>query len=75
MISVKRHIYDAKKLRLGHVLPLSVGDSVISLFLEGFIFHKTSHMRSFMKIKTLAKISEFTVSVKKENIYITVSVK
>ena len=27
---------------------------------RGFYFHETSHIRSFAKIKTLAKISEFT---------------
>ena len=39
-----RPICDIKNLRLGHDLPLSVNDRVISLFCEGFIFHETSHI-------------------------------
>ena len=42
-----------KKMRIGHDLPVSVNDRVIS---RGFYFHKTSLMRSF------AKISKFTVN-------------
>ena len=47
----KRHFCDAKNLRLGHVLQLSVDKIVISLFLEGVYFHETLHMPSFAKIK------------------------
>ena len=42
--SVKRHICDAKNSRLGHDLPISVKDLVISAFREDFILHETSHM-------------------------------
>ena len=38
--SVKRHICDAKNSRLGHDLPVSVNDRVISPFLEDLIFTK-----------------------------------
>ena len=38
--SVKRHICDTKKLQLGHDLPLSVNERVISPFLEVHIFTK-----------------------------------
>ena len=58
--SVKRHICDAKNLRLGHDLPISVNDRVISPFREDFIFTK---LAKFRKNKTLAKISEFTVAI------------
>ena len=56
--SVKRRICDTKNSPLGHDLPASVNDRVISPFLEDFIFHETS---KFLENKTLAKISEFTV--------------
>ena len=39
-ISAKRHICDAKSLRLGHDLPISVNDRVLSPFREDFIFAK-----------------------------------
>ena len=51
--SFKRHICHVKNLRLGHDLPSSV-NRVIS---RGFYFEK------FHETKTLAKISEFTVSI------------
>ena len=38
--SAKRHICDAKNLRLGHDLHISVNDRVISTFQEDFIFAK-----------------------------------
>ena len=38
--SIKRHICDAKNLRLGHDLPSSVDERMILLFREGFIFTK-----------------------------------
>ena len=55
--SFKRHICDVKNSRLGHDLPISVNDRVISAFLggEGGYFHETSHMRSFVKIKPSRK--------------------
>ena len=37
-ISAKRHICEIKILPLGHDLPISVNDRVISPFLEGFTF-------------------------------------
>ena len=53
--SIKRHICDAKNLRLGHDLHISVkGQSDFGLS-RGFYFHETSHMRSFAKIKPLQK--------------------
>ena len=58
--SVKRYICDAIKLRLGHVLPLSVNDRVTSAFLKGFIFTNFAYAK-FRENKTLEKISEFTV--------------
>ena len=36
----KRHICDVKSLPLGHDLPISVNNRVISPFREGFIFIK-----------------------------------
>ena len=33
----ERHIWDAKKSRLGHDLPISVNDRVISPFRQDFI--------------------------------------
>ena len=38
--SVKRHTCDSKNLRLGHDLPISVSDRLISPFHEGLIFTK-----------------------------------
>ena len=55
---IKRHSCDVKNLPLGHDLPSSVNDKMIS---RGFYFQETSHVRSFVKIKPLPKISEFTV--------------
>ena len=50
--SIKRRICHVKNLRLGHDLPLSVNDRVISPFFNGFIFVKLRIiMRSFTKIK------------------------
>ena len=40
--SIKRHICDAKKSRLGHDLPSSVNNRMILLFRVGFIFTKLS---------------------------------
>ena len=56
--SVKRHICDVENSRLGHDLPRSVNDRVISAFREDFVFTKYV---MFRENKTLAKISEFTV--------------
>ena len=53
--NVKSHIYDIKNSRLGHDLPISVNDEMISPFREGYIFTK------FRENKALAKISEYTV--------------
>ena len=52
---VKRHICDVKYSRLGHDIPISLNDRVISPFRKGFIFTK------LRENKTLAKISKFTV--------------
>ena len=49
--SIKRHICDIKNSRLGHDLPISVNDRMISPFWEGYICEN----------KTLVEISEFTV--------------
>ena len=38
--SVKRHICDIKKSRIGHYLPISENDRVISSILKGLIFTK-----------------------------------
>ena len=35
--SVKRHIFHVQNLRLGHDLPTSVNDRMISPFREGFL--------------------------------------
>ena len=45
-----------KKSSLGHDLPTSLNDRVISPFRKGFIFTKL-HMRSFAKIKPARKRS------------------
>ena len=45
--SVKRHISEAKHLRIGHDLPSSVNDRVISPFCKGFIFTK---LRIFINV-------------------------
>ena len=58
--SVKRHINDVKNSRLGHDLPTSVNDIVISPFREG-IFSRNFAYAKFRENKTLVKISEFTV--------------
>ena len=58
--SIKRHICDVRNSRLGHDIRISVNNRVILPFREGFNFTKL-RMRSFAKIKTLAKNSEFTV--------------
>ena len=52
---VKRHICHVKNSRLGQDLPASGNDRVIPPFLEDFFFHETSHMRSFVKIKSSQK--------------------
>ena len=72
--SVKRHICHVKNSRVGHDLPKSINDKFISPFHKGFIFMKVSkgakirkrynqvpHAK-FRENKTLAKISEFTVT-------------
>ena len=38
--SVERHICDVKNLQLGHDLPISIKDRLISQFWEDFIFMK-----------------------------------
>ena len=40
MNHIKRHFCDVKNSRLGHDLPISVKDRVISLFRENFVFTK-----------------------------------
>ena len=53
--SVKRHTYGIKNLRLGHDLPISVINRVIQRFHEALIFHESSHIKSFAKIKPSQK--------------------
>ena len=45
--SIKNHICYVKKLQLGHDLPISVNDRVISPFREDFIFMKLRPRESF----------------------------
>ena len=52
--SVKRHICDVKILQIGHDLPISINDILISPFREDFIFMKLAYAK-FRKNKTLAK--------------------
>ena len=59
MNSVKRHICDVKNSQLGHDLPISVNDRVISPFANGFIFA----YGKFREYKVPAKISEFTIFI------------
>ena len=58
--SVKRHTCDVKISRLGHDLPITVIDSVISRFAR-ISFSRNFAYAKFHENKTLAKISEFTV--------------
>ena len=58
--SIKRHIYHVKNSQLGHDLPASVNERVILTYSEGIIFTNFAYAK-FHEIKTLAKISEFTV--------------
>ena len=58
--SAKRYIWDIKNLRLGHDLPRSVNDRVISAFRKDFVFMNFAYTK-FHENKTLAKISQFTV--------------
>ena len=60
--SVKRHICDVKNLRLRYDLPISVNDRVILPFREDLISRNFAYAK-FREYKTLAKISEFTVSI------------
>ena len=52
--SIKRHICDGQSLQLRHDLHISVNDSDFAIS-HGFYFHETSHMRSFVKIKSSRK--------------------
>ena len=71
--SVKRYICGVKNLRLGHDLPISVNDRVISPFHE-----ESMHMRSFAIVKpsrifpNLQYISlcTFIISTKYTNKYV-----
>ena len=63
--SVKRSICYVKNLRLAHDLPITVNDRVLLPFYESFIFTK---LRKFREIKTLAKISIFTVRNEYQNL-------
>ena len=58
--NVTRHICDVNNLPLGHDLPLSVNDRVISPFHE-ILFSRNLAYAKFHKNKTLEKYSEFTV--------------
>ena len=58
--SAKRHIWDVLNSRLGHDLPISVDDRMISPFREDFISQNFAYGK-FPENKTLAKISKFTV--------------
>ena len=55
-----KDIFDAKYSRLGHDLPLSVNDRVISPFLEDFWRILISRYAKFRENKTLVKNSNFT---------------
>ena len=61
--SVKRHICDIKNSRLRHDLPPSINlnDRVISPFHEG-LFSQNFAYAKFHEIKTIVKISKFTVN-------------
>ena len=59
--SVKTHICDVENSRQGRDLPLSVNDRVISPIRED-IFSRNFTQAKFRENKTLAIISEFTVS-------------
>ena len=58
--SVKRHICDFQNSQLGHGLPISVNDRVVSTFRENF-FSRNFAYAKLRENKTLAKLSEFTV--------------
>ena len=59
--SIKRHICDVKNSRLGHDLPTSVKDIVISPFRDDSIFTKL-RICEVRENKTIGKISKFTVA-------------
>ena len=65
--NIKRHIYEAKNSQLGHDIHISVNNRVISAFGKDFIFMKLPICEVSRKNKTLAKISEFTVSLQRNN--------
>ena len=63
--SVKRHIYDIKKSRVWHDLPILVNNRVISPFCEGFIFAKLRNFRILQYIvKNLKSLDLYTHSCK-----------
>ena len=64
---VERHICDVKNSRQRHDLPISVNDRVISPFHEG-LFSRNFAYAKFRENKTLAKIYEFTVCNKHQNL-------
>ena len=49
--SIQRHICDVKNSPLGHDLPSSVKDRMISLFCEGFIFEKLRASQKFPNLQ------------------------
>ena len=63
--SIKAHICDVRNSQHGHYIRISVNDSVILAFPEGFIITKLRICvyAKFRDNKTLAKISEFKVLV------------
>ena len=55
-------VSDVNNLRLGHDLPISVNDRVISAFLRGRgLFSRNFAYAKFRENKTLAKVSDLTV--------------
>ena len=59
--SINTHICDIKNSRQGHDLPISENDRVIRQFVR-ILFSRNFAYAKFPEIKTLAKISEFTVN-------------
>ena len=61
--NVSRHIYDIKKSRLWHYLPIPVNNRLISPFCERFIFAKFREYKSSRKFPNLQYIVNFFISL------------